>query len=251
MRPIWTIAKREMLAFYASPLAYVVLTAWVLYQGMSFWLLASWFAMQPPGSGATGDNPLSHFYGGTTLFHISLLIFVPLLTMRLVAEEHRQGTIEPLLTAPVNETQVVLGKYLAAMIFWESLWLPTLMYVWLTSRFGDLDYWVIASTFLGLFTIGTYYMSLGLAISTMAKNQLTAAVLTFALLAALFVTGLGQFIFTGDENTQVFEYLSVWEHMHTFASGIVDSRYLTFELTTAAFGVFLAIRILEARRYEA
>lgn len=250
MRPVWTIAKREIFSFFASPLAYVVLTAWLVYQGGSYCLLAFWSAMQPIGSGATGDNPLSHFYGGTTLFYIPLLVFVPLLTMRLVAEEQRQGTIEPLLTAPVNELQVVLGKYLAAMVFWLALWFPTLMYVWLTSRFGDVDLWVVGSTFLGLLGVGAYYMSLGLALSAIAKNQLTAAVLTFAALSALFVAGLGQFLFTSDGSQEVFEYLSVWEHMRAFSSGIVDSRYLTFELTTAAFGVFIAVRILEARRYE-
>ena len=250
MRAVWTIAKREIFSFFASPLAYIVLTAWLVYQGASYYLLCYWAAEQPIGSGAAGDNPLSHFYGGTTLFYIAPLVFVPLLTMRLLAEEQRQGTLEPLLTAPVNEVQLVLGKYLAAMVFWGALWLPTTIYVYITSQYGDVDLWMVASTFLGLTTVGAYYMSVGLAVSAAAKNQLSAAVMTFAALGGLFMLGLFQFLMTGDSDQDVFEYLSVWEHMRAFSSGIVDSRYLTFELSTAAFGVFIAVRILQARRYE-
>lgn len=250
MRPLWAIAKREVTSFFLSPLAYVVLTAWLIYQGASFWLLATWSAMQPMATGGAGDNPLSHFYGGTTLFYIPLLVFVPLLTMRLLAEEHRQGTIEPLLTAPVNEVQLVLGKYLAAMIFWVALWAPTFIYVIITAQYGTVDWGIVGATFLGLFTVGMYYMAIGLVTSALAKNQMSAAILAFAVLAALFVLGMMQFLSQDDASRSVYEYLSVWQHMSKFSTGLVDSRYLVFELTVAALGVLLAIRVVESRRYE-
>ena len=251
MRAIWTIAKREIVSFFVSPLAYVVLTTWLLFQGATFWVMSFWFSQQDLGSGASGANPLSHYFGGTTLFYIPIMVYTPLLTMRLLAEEHRQGTIEPLLTAPVSDTAVVLGKYIAAMVFWIALWIPTLMYVWLTSRFGDIDLWKIAATYVGILGLGAYYMALGLLMSALTRSQITAAVLTFIALGAFFILGLMSFLVTDDSMRSVFDYMSLWTHMSTFASGIVDSRYLTYELSLAALGVFLSIRALEARRYEA
>jgi ABC-2 type transport system permease protein len=249
MRPLWAIAKREVTSFFLSPLAYVVLTAWLLYQGASFWIMATWSAMSA-GTGGSHDSPLQHFYGGTTLFYIPLLVFVPLLTMRLLAEEHRQGTIEPLLTAPVNEVHLVLGKYLAAMIFWLALWAPTFIYVIITAQYGSVDWGVIGATFLGLFTVGAYYMSIGLVTSALAKNQMSAAVLAFSVLSALFVSGLMQFLSQDDASRGIWEFLSVWQHMSSFSTGLVDSRYLVFEVSVAALGVLLAIRVVETRRYE-
>jgi ABC-2 type transport system permease protein len=251
MRAIWTIAKREIVSFFVSPLAYVVLTTWLVFQGGTFWVMSFWFSQQDLGSSSSGANPLSHFFGGTTLFYIPIMVYTPLLTMRLLAEEHRQGTIEPLLTAPVSDTAVVLGKYFASLVFWIALWVPTLMYVWLTSRFGDIDPWQIASTYLGVFGLGAYYMALGLLMSALTRNQITAAVLTFVTIGAIFMMGLLSFLVTDDAWRGVFEYMSLWSHMSTFGSGIVDSRYVTYELSLAALGVFLSIRALEARRYEA
>jgi ABC-2 type transport system permease protein len=131
---VLTIARREVLSFFVSPIAYVVLTVWLLFFGIVFCLLAMFFGTQPPGSGA---NLLQAFFGGTTFFYLPLLIFPPLLTMRLLAEERSSGTIEALMTAPVTELQIVLGKYLAALVFWTTLWLPTLSIVWLASRTGE------------------------------------------------------------------------------------------------------------------
>jgi ABC-2 type transport system permease protein len=250
MKAAWTIAKREISSFFVSPLAYIVLTTWLLWQGGTFWVMSFWFSQQDLGAGASGANPLSHYFGGTTLFYIPLLVYTPLLTMRLLAEEHRQGTIEPLLTAPVSEVGVVLGKYFAALTFWGAMWLPTLMYVWLTSRFGDVDLWKVAATYVGLMGLGAYYMSLGLLMSALSKSQIVAAVLTFLVLGALFIFGLLQFLFTDDSTRAVFEYMSIWAHMNAFSGGIVDSRYLVYDLSLAALGVFLSIRVLEARRYE-
>jgi ABC-2 type transport system permease protein len=250
MKAAWTIAKREIASFFVSPLAYIVLTTWLLWQGATFWVMSWWFSQQDLGSASSGANPLSHYFGGTTLFYMPLMVYVPLLTMRLLAEEQRQGTIEPLLTAPVSEVSVVLGKYLAALTFWAALWVPTLMYVWLTSRFGDVDMWKVGATYLGLMGLGAYYMALGLLMSALSKNQLVAAVLTFVVLGALFILGLLSFLATDDTMREVFSYMSLWTHMGAFASGIVDSRYLAYELSLAALGVFLSVRVLEARRYE-
>ena len=247
MRAIWTIAKREIVSFFVSPLAYIVLTAWLLVQGVIFWIMTDWFSQQGFSS---SSNPLSSFFGGTTLFYLPILVFTPLITMRLLAEERHQGTLEPLVTAPVSDASIVLGKYLAALTFWVALWTPTLMYVWLTSRFGDVDLWKVASTYVGVMGLGAYYMAFGLLMSALTRTQIAAGVLTFVTLCGFFVFGLLSMITTDDTMRGVYDYVSLWTHMAAFSSGIVDSRYLTFELSLAALGVFLSIRVLEARRYE-
>lgn len=250
MRGAWTIAKREIVAFFVSPLAYVVLTAWAVICGFEFFLLAAFSANQPFTAGATREALLAQFFGGTTLFYIPLLVVVPLLTMRLLAEESRSGTIEPLLTAPVSEVEIVLGKFAASMTFWLALFVPTLMYVWLTSRFGDVDLGAVGATYFGIALVGLSWMSIGTLMSAIARNQIVAATLTFMTLTGIFMIGLGQFVFPGDDAREVFEYISVWGQMGAFATGVVDTRYLVWDLSITAFALFMAVRVLESRRYE-
>ena len=136
MNAIWSVAKREILSFFVSPIAYVVMLVWLLFSGISFYYLAVALSSQSLGASAT-TTPLMLFFGGTTLFYLPLFVFAPVLTMRLVAEEKSSGTLEPLLTVPLSETSLVLGKYLAAMCFWCSLWAPTLFYVWIARGAGE------------------------------------------------------------------------------------------------------------------
>lgn len=248
MRATWTILKREVFSFFLSPLAYVVMTAWLLLSGYSFFSLARWFASNPFNVSAS-ENLLSAFFGSTTLFYLPILFFVPVFTMRLLAEEHSRGTIETLMTAPVSDVSIVLGKYLASVVVWIALWVPTLLYVWLASRYGSVDLGMVASSYVGVIGVGAYYMAIGTLMSAIAKNQIVAAILTFLALCGLFLAGLGIYIF-GEEYREVFAYVSIWGHMEAFSKGIVDSRYLAFDATVAALSVTLAVGVLSARRVE-
>jgi ABC-2 type transport system permease protein len=249
MRAIWTIAEREVHAFFVSPIAYIVLTVWIFFQGLSLYLFATLFAQQQYDVGAVSQTPLTMFFGGSMLFYVVLLVVVPLMTMRLVADEYRTGTLESLLTAPVTEVEVVLGKYLAAVAFWVVLWVPTLFFVWIMSHFGQIDWGVVGASYLGVFGIGLYFMALGLLMSCVARHQLVAGALTFMALGSLFLLGLGSFVFEDPLTREVFSYMSLWSHMEAFSRGIVDSRYLTFDVTVAALAVLLSIRVLQSRRY--
>ena len=122
MRSMWAIAKRDVRSFFVSPLAWVVLTIWMLVCGGQFYIMCGWFAQNPSGGGS--DNPVAFFYGGTVLFFIALLVFVPVLTMRLLAEERQSGIDEAMLTTPVTPLAMVMGKYLAAMTYWAAMWVP-------------------------------------------------------------------------------------------------------------------------------
>ncbi len=249
MSAILTIAGREIRSFFVSSIAYVVLTVWLLFFGIVFYILALFFSAQPPGSGA---NLLQTFFGGTTLFYLPLLIFPPVLTMRLLAEERSSGTLETLMTAPVTEIEIVLGKYLAALTFWIVLWLPMLAYVWISAGTAKdaVDMGAIGATYLGLLCVGIFYMAVGLFMSAVARNQIVAAVLTFLVLGGLFVTGLAGYATPDEEKRAVFEYLGLWTQMGAFAKGIVDTRYLVYDISAAALALFLSVRVLQANRWQ-
>jgi ABC-2 type transport system permease protein len=243
---ILTIAKREVFAFFVSPIAYVVLTVWLIIFGVEFYMLAFVFGQQP----GADSNLLTAFFGGTALFYVPLLFFGPVLTMRLLAEERSSGTIEALLTAPVSEVSVVLGKYLAALTFWVVLWAPTFSYVWIVSRSGEhtVDWGAIGATYLGLFCIGVFYMAIGLFMSAVARNQIVAAMLTFLALGGLFIVGILGFLNVSDDIRGVFEYLGLWTQMSAFAKGIVDTRYLVFDASMAVIALFFSVRVLQSNR---
>ena len=247
MSSVLTIARREIFSFFVSPIAYVVLTVWLLFFGIVFYILALVFAQSP---GASETNLLTAFFGGTTLFYLPLLVFAPVMTMRLLAEERSSGTLEPLLTAPVSELSVVLGKFLAAMVFWCVLWLPTLSYVWLVASSGEhvVDWGAIGTTYLGLFSIGLFYMSVGLFMSAIARNQIVAAMLTFLVLGGLFVIGLAGYANVGDDMRAVFEYVGLWTQMSAFAKGIVDTRYLVYDLSVVTLSLYLSVQALQTDR---
>jgi ABC-2 type transport system permease protein len=244
----WTIAKREIFAYFVSPIAYVVTVVWLIWCGLQFYLLAGVFASAPSLSATA--NPLSAFFGGSVLFFIPLLVFAPVLTMRLLAEERHTGTLEPLLTAPITTASVVLGKYLASLVFWIALWVPTLMYVWITSQFGRVDMGAVLTSYLGVFGIGLYYMAIGVAMSALAKNQIVAALLSFLLLSGLFAVGLLSFLDTFASYRDAIDYISLWGHMQSFSKGIVDTRFVVFDISVAALFVYLAWRALEGRRWQ-
>lgn len=251
MKLAWVVAKRELLSFFVSPVAYVLLLVWLLFSGISFYYLVVIFSSQPMGASASA-TPLTLFFGGTTLFYLPLFLFAPIMTMRLLAEERSSGTLEPLLTVPLGEVSLVLGKYMAAMCFWGALWAPTLVYVWIVGASGDgaVDKGTLCSTYLGLLCIGLFYMAIGLFMSAISRNQIVAATLTFMVLAGLFLLGLGGFVFTDEQTRGIFEYIGIWTQMEAFSKGIVDTRYLVYDLSLAFLGVFLSVRAVQANRWQ-
>ncbi len=245
MKRTFSIMKRELRSFFVSPMAYAVLTTWLLWCGQNYAMLAEFYSTQPSTGGSA--NPLSTFFGGTLLFYVPLLIFVPVITMRLIAGEKSAGSLEALLTAPVSETQIIVGKYLAALLFYCALWVPTLLYVWITSRFGDVDMGTVAASYLGIFGIGAFYVAVGLLMSTVAGNQVVAATLTFLSLGMLFAAGIMQYTSVGTAR-DVFAYMSIWSHMQDYSKGIVDSRSLVLDASMTAIALFVATRVLAWRR---
>jgi ABC-2 type transport system permease protein len=248
MRAFWPIYKRELFAFFVTPLAWVLIVVFLIVQGMHFFLLVDHFAHQ---GDATGDEtPLSAFFGNTVLLYLVLFVLVPPMTMRIFAEERRSGTIEMLMTAPVSSAAVVLAKYAAVLTTYVAMWLPTVLYLVILGRTGDLDWHTAASAYLGVLLVGAGYLSLGLCASALTRSQFLAMVWTALVLLMLFILGVGEFVTReGSAMHEVCAHVSVWAHMNDFASGIVDSRHLVFYGTLVVLPLFIATRAVEAWRW--
>jgi ABC-2 type transport system permease protein len=246
VRSLLAILTRELRAYFFSPLAYVVAALLLLVNGAVFWLIVSYLNDPRAGIGA----PLELFFGQTVFFWLVLLFVAPVVTMRLLSEERRSGTIEVLMTAPVSETKVVVGKYLAALIFYLFLWLPTVVYAIILSRYSDVDWGPVASGYVGVVGIGALLLAAGVLASSLSRSQLVAAVLTFAIAGPLFAIGFLEFLFTGDAVKELFSYLSLPRHMEDFSRGIVDSRRLVYYASVSALFLFLAARALAAKKWR-
>ncbi|HXX70436.1 MAG TPA: ABC transporter permease [Polyangiaceae bacterium] len=248
MRAFWPIYKRELFAFFVTPLAWVLIVVFLLVQGMHFFLLVDHFARQ---ADATSDEtPLSAFFGNTVLLYLVLFVLIPPMTMRLFAEERRSGTIETLMTAPVSSSAVVLAKYAAVLTTYVAMWLPTVLYVVILGRTGPVDWNAAASAYLGVLLVGAAYLALGCCASALTRSQFLAMIWTALILLVLFILGLGEFVTReGTVMHDVCAHVSVWAHMNDFASGLVDTRPLVFYGTLIVLSLFITTRAVDAWRW--
>jgi ABC-2 type transport system permease protein len=236
--------ERELRSYFLSPLGWVVATGFLFFNGLAFNTIVDYFLRSPEAPPSV--TPLDFFFGGTLFFWLSMLFVGPVLTMRLLSEERRSGTLEMLLTAPVTEGQVVLGKYLGAFVFYVFLWLPTLGYVLLIARKLPLDWGPVAAAYVGTLGIGAMFLAIGVFTSSVTRNQVVAAVFSFALTFLCFLPAFLEYLVNDPKMRDALGYLNLYQHMDEFSKGIVDSRHLVFYLSVTAFFLFLASRALEA-----
>jgi len=243
-RAVLCIAGRELRSFFYQPLAWVVLTALLLLNGWNFWLALESFNQ----AGFPAAEIMRFFFSGL-LFWLPLIVSLPLIAMRLIAEERQTGTLETLLTAPVTEGEVTLGKYLAALGFFVVLFSPLALYTLLLSRLGEIDFRAAAGGFLGLLLVGGYLLSAAVCASALCRNQIVAAVVGFALVSALFLTPfLASFVATGDAARAALSQIDLLRTMDDFPRGLVDLRRIVYPVSGTAFFLFAAARLLEAAK---
>lgn len=247
MHGLLATLNRELRAYFFSPLAYVVLTFFLLINGYVFVLIVS-FLNDPRASGTA--TPLKLFFGDTLFFWLVMLFVTPILTMRLISEERKSGTIESLMTAPVSEVEVVVGKFLAAWGFYLFLWLPTVIYVMIIARHSDVDWGPILSGYLGILGIGAVFLAVGLFASSFTKNQVVAAIITFAILIFFFAIAFVESLATSEPLKEVLAYINLLQHTDDFGKGIVDTRRLIYYLSTTVLFLFLTSRALEAKKWR-
>ena len=247
MRGFWAIWKREMLSLFVTPTAWIVIFLFVLFQGMHFYVLVEHFATSPEVSADQG--PVQAFFGGDIFYYLPLILICPGLTMRLFAEERRAGTIETLLTAPVSTPSIVLGKYLAAVATYAAMWAPTILYVVVLRKAGDIDWHVVGTSYLGVLLLGAGWLAIGTLMSALTTSQLVAMVLSGIAIVALFLVGVGAMIFDPGPAHDVCAYVSVWDQVQEMAKGIVDLRRVVWDLTLVALPLFVTARAVDAWRW--
>ncbi len=240
MRNALIIARRELGAYFASPIAYVVIAAYLVVMGILFSLIVA---------GRPGAEASLRFVFGNMFSAIILIIVGPLLTMRLLAEEQRSGTIELLLTSPIRDWEVVLGKYLAGCVVFLAMLIPTLVYPLLIERFGNPDHGMFVTTYVGVTLLGMAILALGLLTSAVTQNQIVAAFLGLGLILVLTFTQFLATVVSGPL-ADVLTYLGLFSHFFDFLRGIIDTRDVVYYLSVTIGALFLTTQILGTRRWR-
>lgn len=242
MRNILAMTQRELAAFFYSPIAYVVLFAFTLMVGMLFVVLTDNFG---PGNEAS----LRLTFNWLPLL---LCMTVPVLTMRLMSEEYRSGTIESLMTAPVSDAEVIIGKFLGAFLVYAVMLAATVFYVVLLAVYGDPDYGMLAGGYFGLLLIGSLFCAIGLFFSSITRNQIIAALLGafFLLLITILAWIIVQSTEVSGLTRTVLQMVSVMDRYQYFNRGLVDLNNLVFFGGGTVFFLFLAVKVVESRRWR-
>lgn len=239
MGRISTLMQRELGAYFLSPIAYVVIAIFLFSSGLAFGL----------GSFAGGQEASLRLLLQSWMLLI-LGFVVPLLTMRLLAEELRSGTIETLMTAPVSETDVVLGKFLGVVAFYAIMLATLVVYPVLLSLYGEVDLWLLLCHLIGLLLLGALYASVGIFFSAVTRHQLIAGLLTVAVLAIMTFASQALALQVEGWPRAFLQHISIGTHFGNFVRGIVDLNGVTFFLTTTALFLFLTVKTLETRRWK-
>ncbi len=243
MRALAAIVRREFVSYFVSPLGYVILTAFLLVSGTVFVLLVS--ALNAP---ETPPTAMMSLYFTNVFQWIFLMIVSSIISMRVLSEERKSGSIESLLTAPVSEATVVTGKFVGAWCFFLFLFLPTLVYPLLLLRVSRLDPGPVLAGYLGIALVGALFISAGTFASALTKNQIVAAILAFAIVLGSFLLGIFRDFLPSANLRDALSYLNILEQMDDFSRGIVDTRRLVFMGSTVVFFLFLATRTLEVNK---
>ncbi len=250
MRVFWTLLRRELSAFFFSLTGYVIIAAVTLIIGYNFVVF-----VQKLGSDPTA-MPLTEMFYNSFYFWLILLLITPVITMRLFALEKATGTFETLMTTPVGDVQVVAAKFSAAVIFYMIAWLPLLACMAIIQHFARqnsvLDAGTVGGMYAGILLTGSLFISLGCFASSLTRNQMTAAMISFALGVSLFSLG---FLATGrpadaDWQSQMLAGFNLFEQMHNFARGVVDTQTVIFFVSLTFLFLFLTVRVVESRRWK-
>ena len=259
MRNIFAIVERELRSYFSSPIAYVVLTLFVFLSGIVFQfilfrVLEIGTTQAQGGQFGQGATPLdmpgmvSRGFLGT--MSDILLFMVPMITMALFSEEKKRGTMELLLTAPITDAQVVLGKFLSAVSFFVILLATTLIPMSVLYLFGTPASGPILTAYLGLLLYGLAIVSIGLFISTLTENQIIAAVLTFGTIMVLWLLNVVATRAEGQITKAVLTYLSVLSHLDDFFKGVLVSSHVIFYLSLTFVALFLTYRSWDSLRWR-
>ena len=255
MKNIWAICKKEIKTYFTSPIAYVVITVFLVLIGFFFYSLIWWFNSQ---SLQMAQN--QYYYQQlninqmvySPLFHnisIILLLMIPLLTMRLFSEEKKRQTDELLFTSPISVNQIILGKYFASLfVLLVMLFLTGILSIFVFS-FGNPELAPILSGYLGLFLVGAAFLAVGIFFSSLTENQIVSAILTFGALLLFWILNWASYS-AGGMWKSVLNYLSFFQHFDDMTRGILDTTDIVYYLSFIFLGLFLTHSVIQSRRWR-
>ena len=236
MRNTVTIARKEFKSYLASPMAYIVIGVFLALTGILF-----------------GTSPSTYLEtsikGFLQMGVLLMLLLAAVITMRLLAEERKLGTIELLLTAPVRDSEIIMGKFLGSLLLVIVMMVLTFYYPILLKIFGDPDWGAIGTGYLGFFLMGCAALAVGLFASTLTSNQIVSAVVAGGILFALWFIGLAAG-YLPKALSNVINYFSFSYYFPDFMRGVIDTRGVIYYLSVTVLFIFLAIRSLENSRWS-
>jgi len=254
MSNILAIANKELRSYFASPIAYITIGFFALLYGWFYFAILAFFVRSSmQAGGLNGQQPMNinQVLIRQLLQNVTILILfiMPMVTMRTYSEEKRSGTIELLLTSPLSDFQIILGKFFGALALWAIMLAVSLIHIALLFVYGNPEWKPIATAYLGLLLLGGCFISVGLFISSLTKNQIVAGMVTFAVFLFLWViTWLGSF--SGPTFDSLTQYLSIIDHYDDFGKGVIDTTHVIYYVSFITFGLFLTAKSVDSERWR-
>jgi ABC-2 type transport system permease protein len=254
MSNILAIAQKELKAYFSSPIAYIVIGFFSLMYGYFYWVMLTYFVrvgMQMTQMGPQALNLNEHLirplFSNVT---VVVLFVMPMITMRTYAEEKRSGTIELLLTSPLSDVQIILGKFLGALLLYAVMLAVTMIHIGILFIYGSPELKPLLSVYLGLLLLGASFISLGLFISSLTKNQIVAGMVTFAVFLLFWVISWMGSVSSGSTWTEVASYLSIIDHFDDFSKGVIDTKHLIYYFSFIFLGLYLTAKSVDTERWR-
>lgn len=258
MRNFLLVMNKELKSYFYSPIAYVVITiflavtGYLFYNSMASFSTISFQAQADPMLAKQSnmlnitENVVRPLFG---LISMVMLMMMPLLTMRLFAEEKKAGTLELLLTYPVTDAQVLLGKFFACLTVFAVMLLLSLTYPLFIAAYGRPEIGPIVTGYIGLFLMGAAFISLGIFASSMTENQIIAATVAFGALIFFWMISFST-AYVGPALGWILTYIAMTEHLESFAKGVLDSGDLIYYINFIALFLFMTLRVLESKKWR-
>lgn len=254
----WFVYKRELKTYFASPFAYVLTTGFLLLTGIIFWINVQGFAVQSQRAAGQqfGQFPsIQNDVIGPIFFTMAFffLFIVPLITMRLFAEEERAGTMEMLLTFPLQEHQVIFGKFFAALTVVAMMLAFTALYPGFIASIEDvtLETRAILAAYLGIFLLGAVFVGIGIFMSSLVENQVIAGFASFGLMLILWIVSSFGFFIEIQAISDIVNHLSLTEHLRSFLQGVIETKSVIYYLEIIVLTLFLTYISIQSKRWRA
>lgn len=256
MGNIVAIARKELKSYFTSPIGYVLIALWAFLFGWFYINILAGFlrqSMQMAGMGGPATANINQDMLRPLLYNVTILVLfiMPGVTMRTYSEEKRSGTMELLLTSPITDFQIIMGKFFGALALYVMLLMVTWIHVGFLFVYGSPEWKPLVAAYLGLLLFGACFISVGLFISSLTKNQVIAFVATFSIFLFLWVISwISTSSWASPTVSSVATYLSIVDHFDDFGKGVIDTTHVVYYLSFITFGLFLTAKSVDSERWR-